>query len=178
MITRAEFEAAKQRAIEILAQADVTVRPDEVDHMEVANFGLGELEQSGAQIVTLMAAERLAQDEGVNARVLYCHTIKPLDVAAVLQAADDTGAVVVAENNVRYGGLGSAVAELLVANNPIPMRQIGVNDTFAESGPYLEVIDKYGLTSPHIINAAREVLAHKARFFSPAVMEMPKTVLA
>ncbi|RME43947.1 MAG: transketolase family protein [Caldilineae bacterium] len=112
----------------------------------------------------LVAAERLAQTEGVSARVIYCHTIKPLDTKAVLQAARETGAIVVAENNVKYGGLGSAVAELLVANHPIPMRQIGVDDTFAESGPYLEVIDKYGLTAPHIMRAVHEVLAHKARF--------------
>ncbi|RME78411.1 MAG: transketolase family protein [Chloroflexi bacterium] len=116
-------------------------------------------------IQALIAAERLAQEEGIQARVIYCHTIKPLDTEAVLQAAQETGAVVVAENNVTFGGLGSAVAELLVANYPIPMRQIGVKDTFAESGPYLEVIHKYGLTAPHIANAVREVLAHKARFF-------------
>jgi transketolase len=112
----------------------------------------------------LVAAETLAQAEGISVRVIYCHTIKPLDVEVVLQAADETGAIVVAENNVTFGGLGSAVAELLVANNPIPMRQIGVKDTFAESGPYLEVIDKYGLTAPHIARATREVLAHKERF--------------
>lgn len=63
--------------------------------------------------------------------------------------------------------LADRVTAVLVANNPIPMRQIGVDDTFAESGPYLEVIDKYGLTSPHIIKAGKEVLAHKERFFSP-----------
>lgn len=111
----------------------------------------------------LVAAEQLTQDQGLSVRVIYCHTIKPLDVETVLQAAEETGAIVVAENNVIFGGLGSAVAEVLVANNPIPMRQIGVRDTFAESGPYLEVIDKYGLTAPHIANAVREVMAHKER---------------
>ena len=65
------------------------------------------------------------------------------------------------------------MAELLVANNPIPMRQIGVKDTFAESGPYLEVIDKYGLTAPHIANAVQEVLAHKERFFNKNAIEQP-----
>jgi transketolase len=113
---------------------------------------------------SLVAAERLAQDLDINARVVYCHTIKPLDVDRVLQAAQDTGAIVVAENNVKYGGLGSAVAEVLVAHHPIPLRQIGVDDTFAESGPYLEVIDKYGLSSPHIVKASIEVLEHKAGF--------------
>jgi transketolase len=121
----------------------------------------------------LVAAEQLAQDERLSVRVIYCHTIKPLDIEAVLRAANETGAIVVAENNVTFGGLGSAVAEVLVANNPIPMRQIGVKDTFAESGPYLEVIDKYGLTAPHIANAIREVLAHKEHFFSRKGIEQP-----
>jgi transketolase len=108
----------------------------------------------------LVAAERLAA-EGIDARVIDCHTIKPLDEALILQAARETGAIVTAENNVIFGGLGSAVAELLVENHPIPMQRIGVRDTFAESGPYLEVIDKYGLTWPHIMNAVKTVLARK-----------------
>jgi transketolase len=69
--------------------------------------------------------------------------------------------MVTAENNIIFGGLGSAVAELLVEHHPIPMQRIGVQDTFAESGPYLEVIDKYGLTFPHIIKAVHRVLARK-----------------
>ena len=108
----------------------------------------------------LVAAERLA-DEGIDARVIDCHTIKPLDEVLILQAAHETGAVVTAENNVIFGGLGSAVAELLVENYPIPMQRIGVRDTFAESGPYLEVIEKYGLTWPHIMDAAKTVIARK-----------------
>ena len=120
-------------------------------------------------VQALIAAEKLAQEESLSARVIYFHTIKPLDVEAVLKVAEETGAIVVAENNVTYGGLGSAVAEILVANNPIPMRQIGVKDTFAESGPYLEVIDKYGLTAPHIVNAVKEVIAHKERLGRHAV---------
>lgn len=108
----------------------------------------------------LVAAARLAR-EGLSVRVIDCHTLKPLDAEAILQAAVETGAVVTAENNVIYGGLGSAVAELLVENHPIPMERIGVRDTFAESGPYLEVIDKYGLTAPHIASAVRKVVARK-----------------
>ena len=109
---------------------------------------------------SLIAAERLAQ-EGISVRVVDCHTLKPLDVAMILKAAEETGAIVTAENNVIFGGLGSAVAEVLVENNPIPMKRIGVRDTFAESGPYLEVIHKYGLTSPYIIEAVRDVLVRK-----------------
>lgn len=108
----------------------------------------------------LLAAARL-EAQGIEARVLYCHTIKPLDEQAVLAAARETGALVTAENNVIFGGLGSAVAELLVEQFPIPMQRIGVRDTFAESGPYHEVIHKYGLTAPFIEAAAQQALARK-----------------
>ena len=84
--------------------------------------------------------------------------------STVLQAARETGAIVTAENNVIFGGLGSAVAEVLVENLPIPMKRIGVRDTFAESGPYLELLDKYGLTAPHIAKAVRKVVARKGRW--------------
>jgi transketolase len=108
----------------------------------------------------LVAAERLAS-EGLSVRVIDSHTLKPLDEGAILQAARETGAIVTAENNVIFGGLGSAVAEVLVENHPVPMERIGVRDTFAESGPYLEVIEKYGLTAPHIARAVRKVVARK-----------------
>jgi transketolase len=108
----------------------------------------------------LVAAERLAQ-EGLDIRVIDCHTIKPLDVEMILRAARETGAIVTAENNIIFGGLGSAVAETLVENYPIPMQRIGVQDTFAESGPYLQVIDKYGLTAPHIVAAVKRVIERK-----------------
>jgi transketolase len=108
----------------------------------------------------LVAAARLA-GQGIQARVLYCHTIKPLDEESVLRAAAETGAVVTAENNVIFGGLGSAVAEVLSENLPVPMKRVGVRDQFTESGPYLEVIRKYGLTYEYIESAAMNVLARK-----------------
>jgi transketolase len=109
----------------------------------------------------LIAAHRLAR-EGIEARVLDCHTLKPLDVEAVLCAAEETGAIVTAESNTIVGGLGSAVAETLVEHRPVPMQRVGVRDTFAESGPYLELIDKYGLSARHIVEAVRAVVARKA----------------
>jgi transketolase len=111
-------------------------------------------------VQSLIAAEHLAA-RGLNIRVMDCHTLKPLDVDAVLAAAAETGAIVTAENNVFFGGLGSAVAEVLVENNPIPMKRIGVRDTFAESGPYLDLLDKYGLSAQHIDAAVEEVIARK-----------------
>ena len=111
-------------------------------------------------VQSLIAAEHLAA-RGLNVRVMDCHTLKPLDVDAVLAAAAETGAIVTAENNVFFGGLGSAVAEVLVENNPIPMKRIGVRDTFAESGPYLDLLDKYGLSAQHIEAAVEDVMARK-----------------
>jgi transketolase len=108
----------------------------------------------------LTAAAQLARD-GIEARVIDCPTLKPLDEAVLLKAARETGAIVTAENNVTFGGLGSAVAELLVENHPIPMQRIGVRDTFAESGPYLDLLEKYGLSYGHIAKAARKVMARK-----------------
>lgn len=108
----------------------------------------------------LVAAELLSV-KGIETRVVDCHTLKPLDVEMVLQAAEETGAIVTAENNVIFGGLGSAVAEVLVENLPIPMKRIGVCDTFAESGPYLDLLDKYGLSANHIAAAVVEVIKRK-----------------
>ncbi|MEW5960452.1 MAG: transketolase C-terminal domain-containing protein [Chloroflexota bacterium] len=108
-------------------------------------------------------AARLAR-QGLEVRVIDCHTLKPLDTDTVLQAALETGAIVTAENNVIFGGLGSAVAELLVENHPIPMERIGVRDTFCESGPYLALLVKYGMSSGHIEQAAVKVVQRKKKF--------------
>jgi transketolase len=105
----------------------------------------------------LIAAANLAK-QGIEARVLDSHTIKPLDEEIILKAAHETGCIVTAENNVIFGGLGSAVAELLVENYPIPMKRIGMHDTFAESGPYLDLLDKYGLSARHIRQAALDTI--------------------
>ncbi|MBT8370638.1 MAG: transketolase family protein [Deltaproteobacteria bacterium] len=130
----------------------VTVR-DGTDATIIANRDL--------VVQSLVAAELLA-GKGVNVRVIDCHTLKPLDIETVLQAAHETGAIVTAENNMFYGGLGSAVAEVLVENHPIPMKRIGVRDTFTESGPYLELLKKYGLSAEHIVQAVEEVIGRKS----------------
>jgi len=110
-----------------------------------------------------LAAAELLSRKGIDVRVIDCHTLKPLDVEAVLQAAEETGAIVTAENNVIYGGLGSAVAEVLVENHPIPMKRVGVRDIFTESAPYLDLLKKYGLSADHIAVAVEETLKKKKR---------------
>jgi transketolase len=109
---------------------------------------------------SLLAAEELAA-EGINVRVVNMSTIKPLDEQAVLRAAQETGAIVTAEEHSIIGGLGSAVAEYLVENAPVPMERIGVRDTFGESGKPQELLEKYGLTKKEIKEAVQRVIKRK-----------------
>src|SRR6266480_762415 len=102
------------------------------------------------------AAERLA-GQGIQARVLDMHTVKPCDDAAVLAAAKETGRIVVAEEHLLHGGLGSAVAMSAARQQPVPMRFVGIKDTFAESGPPEGLLAKYGLTASDIVREALEL---------------------
>jgi len=108
----------------------------------------------------LQAADELAK-QGTQARVLDMHTIKPLDDAAVLAAARETGRIVVAEEHLLHGGLGSAVAMSAARQHPVPMRFVGIRDTYAESGKPEELLAKYGLTAADIVKAVRELPAKK-----------------
>jgi transketolase len=108
----------------------------------------------------LEAAERLA-GQGVQARVLDMHTVKPLDDEAVAKAARDTGRIVTAEEHLLHGGLGSAVAMSVARQRPVPMRFVGIKDTFAESGPPEALLAKYGLTYTDIVREARELVGKK-----------------
>ncbi|GIW82104.1 MAG: transketolase [Gemmatales bacterium] len=105
----------------------------------------------------LAAADQLAS-EGIQARVLDMHTVKPIDEAAIASAAADTGKIVVAEEHLLHGGLGSAVAMAVVKQKPVPMRFVGLNDCFAESGPPEGLLQKYGLTAADIVRAAKELI--------------------
>jgi len=108
----------------------------------------------------LKAADKLSA-EGINARVINMYSIKPLDEQAVIQSAKETGAVVAVEDHSRIGGLGGAIAELLVRNNPVPVEQVAVEDTFCESGTQSELFEKYGLGVDNIAAAARAVVERK-----------------
>ena len=91
------------------------------------------------------------------------HTIKPLDSGLVQQLAADCGALVTVEDHSVIGGLGGAVAEMLAANCPVPLERVGVRDTFGESGDGDELLDKYGLSSEHLTDAARRAISRKSR---------------
>ena len=95
------------------------------------------------------AAEHLAS-EGIDARVVDMHTLKPIDVDIIRKAAEDTGCIVTAEEHSVIGGLGSAVAEVVCQECPVPMAMVGQQDTFGESGSPDELLEKYGMTATAI----------------------------
>ena len=117
---------------------------------------------TGLEVAEAMIAAETLAAEGVSARVVNMATIKPIDKDLILACAAETGAIVTAEEHNIIGGLGSAVAEVLVeSGKPVPMLRVGVEDTFGRSGPALELLDLYGLTAPHIVEKVKAVLALK-----------------
>lgn len=109
---------------------------------------------------SLRAADALAQD-GISARVLNIFTLKPIDKESILAAARETGAIVTVENHNIINGLGSAVAEVLVENCPVPMERLGAPDTFGEVGTIDYLKERFGMAVPDIAAAAHRVLARK-----------------
>ena len=106
------------------------------------------------------AAEELTK-VGLSARVLNVHTIKPIDQEAIIKAAQETGAIVTCEEHSIIGGLGSAVAEVVVETVPVPLERVGVLDKFGESGTPSALLEKYNLTVADIVQAAKRVVGRK-----------------
>jgi transketolase len=153
-----------------ISRADV---PDVYDESLQVQIGKGITVRQGGDVTListgymlgrcLLAADALAR-EGIGARVLSLATIKPLDVDLVCQAAAETGAIVTAEDHTILGGLGSAVAEALAAHHPAPIEFVGLDDTFAETGPDTETLmDTWGLSVGDIARAARCVLERRGK---------------
>lgn len=138
-----EFEFVPGRAVELRPGKDVT------------------LVACGIMVAEALEAAEILAGEGIDAGVLNLHTIKPLDVEAVTAAARRTGAIVTVEEHSIIGGLGSAVAEVLAENHPVPMVRVGIRDVFGESGKPDELMEKFGLTPAHIAAAAREAIGRK-----------------
>jgi len=109
----------------------------------------------------LKAAEELAK-EGISARVLNMFTLKPIDKEAIISCARETGAIVTAENHSVINGLGSAVAEVIGENVPVPIERVGVEDRFGQVGPVDYLKEQYGLTYKNIISKAKRVLERKS----------------
>ena len=108
----------------------------------------------------LIAAETL-KAEGIDARVINIHTIKPIDKDILVAAAKETGAIVTAEEHSIIGGLGSAVSEALAEEYPVPVVKLGVNDTFGKSGPALELLKIFGLDAENIVIKAKKAIELK-----------------
>ena len=138
-----DFEFKPGRAITLREGKDVT------------------LVATGIMVTTALDAAAELAAEGIEATVLDIHTIKPLDAEAVISAAKSTGAIVTAEEHSIIGGLGSAVAEVLAENCQIPLKRVGIQDSFGESGKPAELLEKFGLTVKHLVSAAKEVLTKK-----------------
>jgi transketolase len=137
------------RATEVRAGSDLTI---------VANGLL--------VAAALVASEQLAQD-GIEARVLDMATVKPIDEAAVRKAAEETGAIVVAEEHLVHGGLGARVAQAVCGSHPVPMEFVGLHDTYAESGDPQALMEKYGLTWNQVAEAARRAVSRRAATATP-----------
>ena len=135
------FEIGK--ALKLIEGTDVTI------------FATGHLVWEAIQ-----AAETLAA-EGINAEVINIHTIKPLDVNAVLESVAKTKAVVVAEEHFIAGGLGELIAGTLAANTPAPLEHVAINDKFGQSGTPAQLMKAYGLDAENIVKAAKKAIARK-----------------
>jgi transketolase len=118
---------------------------------------------AGITVAMALDAAEILSGEDLSARVLDMHTIKPIDQAALESAASETGALVVAEEHLAHGGLGSVVAMALGRAHPVPMRFVNLGDQYAESGAPDELLEKYGITAAHIAAAARSAAAAKAK---------------
>jgi transketolase len=114
---------------------------------------------TGVQSVRALEACELLAAEGISAHLVHVHTLKPLDVEGIVAAAGKTGRVLTTEDHTVIGGLGGAVAEVLGQHAPTPMRIHGLQDCFGESGANDALLEKYGLTSRHVAEAAKALLA-------------------
>lgn len=116
---------------------------------------------SGIMVAEALNAEKVLEEMGIDAEIINIHSIKPLDEDLVLQSAKKTGAVVTAENHSVINGLGSAVAEFLSENYPVPVQRVGVKDHFGEVGLTNFLKEKYGLTSKEIVLAVNRAISLK-----------------
>lgn len=116
---------------------------------------------TGLMVSEALEAYELLKKDGINARIINMHTIKPLDNEAVIRAAKETGAIVTAEEHSVIGGLGGAVSELLCEEYPVPVVKLGVYDTFGHSGPASKLLDEFGLRAVNIAEKAKKAVAMK-----------------
>jgi transketolase len=117
----------------------------------------------GIMVAMALDAAAVLTEEGIQARVVDMHTLRPMDVATIAAAARETGAIVTAEEHLLTGGMGSNIARIVAGIHPVPMRFVGLTDTYVESADPDDLLEKYGLTDRHIVMAAREAVAARRR---------------
>ena len=116
---------------------------------------------TGLMVAPALEAAEMLKADGIDARVINIHTIKPIDKDILVKAAKETGAIVTAEEHNVIGGLGGAVCEALSEEYPVPVVRLGVEDTFGKSGPALELLKIYGLDAEHIAEKAKKAVSLK-----------------
>ncbi len=116
---------------------------------------------TGLVVNESLKAVKALEEEGINARLINIHTLKPIDREIVAKAARETGRIITVEEHNVIGGLADAVCEVVTEECPVKVTRIGVQDTFGFSGPAWELLDKFGLTAPHIADVIRQVVAEK-----------------
>lgn len=112
---------------------------------------------TGSMVHTAIEAANLLKKEQISATVVDVHTIKPIDIVTIRKIAESCGRIITVEEHSRFGGLGSAIAEVIVDQYPIPVRILGINDTFGSSGGYRELLEMYGLTAENIVKSSKEL---------------------
>lgn len=135
--------------------------PFEIGKAEVLNPGKDVTIIACGQMVYMALKVAKGLEDQIKVRVINCHTIKPLDAKTILNAAEETGAIVTVEEHQIAGGLGSAVAEVVSESYPVPIKRIGIEDSFGESGTPSELMKKFGLTEENIKKAVLEVIRRK-----------------
>jgi len=143
----------------------IFIKPD-------ANFQIGKAQEvykgtdvtiiaCGHMVWKSIEAVKLLTEKGISVELINMHTIKPLDVSAILNSVSKTGCVVTAEEHMANGGLGDAVAQVLSKNHPCPHEFVAVDDSFGESGKPMDLLDKYGLGSANIVEAVERAIGRK-----------------
>ena len=116
---------------------------------------------TGLMVNEAMIAKDMLKEEGISARVINIHTINLIEKDPILKAAEETGAIVTAEEHSIIGGLGSAVSEVICESKPVPVVRVGVEDKFGGSGPAVEMLKIYGLCASNIVEKAKKAVSMK-----------------
>jgi len=144
--------------------------PDFTDINQDFEIGKGQLLKDGTDLSIIatghtvweaLKASEILDKDGISARVINIHTIKPMDEDVIVKAAKETGLIITVEEHQVMAGFGSAVAEVVVKNCPVPMEMVGMNDCFGESGKPEELMQKYGLVAGNIAAKAKIALLRK-----------------